>query len=68
MDPPGPDTTLAPKVLIPNGILSLLALFLCVARTYTHHRRLSRLTLDDCLILAAEVCAEDVCSWDLTLT
>ena len=68
MDPPGPDVTLAPKVLIPNDILSLLVLSLCVARTYMHHRRLSKLTLDDYLILAAEVCAEDICSWDLTLT
>ncbi|KAE9364638.1 hypothetical protein N431DRAFT_563908 [Stipitochalara longipes BDJ] len=55
MEPPGPDTTRAPKVLIPNGILSLLALSLCAARTYTHHRRLSRLTLDDYLIIAAEI-------------
>jgi hypothetical protein len=55
MDPPRPDIDRAPKVLIPDGILSLLALCLCVTRIYTHHRRPSKLTIDDYLIVAAEV-------------
>jgi hypothetical protein len=55
MDPPGPDTNPAYQVLIPDGILSLLALCLCGARIYTYHRWLSKLTHDDYLIVVAQV-------------
>jgi len=51
--PPGPDTTIAFKYLVPCGILEVLAITLCVARIYTRFRRLSRLFLEDYLVIGA---------------
>ena len=53
--PPGPDTTIAFKYLIPCGILEMLAITLCAARIYTRFRRVSKLFLEDYFIICALV-------------
>lgn len=53
-----PDTNEAPKYVISCAILAALALSLCVARIWTRAFPLSRLTLDDYLIVIAEVSGE----------
>ncbi len=52
---PAPDTRFAPTYLIPCGVLAAIALGLCSTRIYTRVRPVPRLTLDDYLIVVAEV-------------
>lgn len=62
MDPsisPGPDTRFAPTYLISCGVLAAVALGLCSTRIYTRVRPVPHLTLDDYLIVVAEVCLAD---------
>ena len=53
--PPGGDTTIALHVVIPCGILEVIAVTLCVARIITRLRRNSKLYIEDYLILGAMV-------------
>ena len=63
--PVAPDTNNAPNYLVPCGVLTLFALALCIARIWSRLRAnprpvvlrsVSRLSLDDYLIVAATVC------------
>lgn len=53
--PTPPDTNLAPRFLIPCGILSVIALGLCVTRIISRLRPLPHLYQDDYLIGIATV-------------
>lgn len=51
--PPGPNTSIAALYLIPCGVLSIVALSLCVLRIWSRMRPWPH--LDDYLIAVAEV-------------